>query len=372
MAALVLLAGICAADAHAQSRTETRNYERTLGKPSLEAYDRFLKKYPSSVYADDVRARRDTLLNISPYDMEEARTIISAFTSTEGPFIAFADRREAKDRIYGFRLLGQAVEISAIEKAGDEWKKIFSYENPSQLSSLPTEKAFVDGIGEFRCRGARHIQFSYLVNYKEEAQRQAYVAACFCPQTEEYRELAFSGKSLLQDAGSSTDYRIEGRVRENMTVGMDKPEMRALLGIVESNDRLVKIPDNYYLADVDIEWWNDNNPDALTTAKSLKMNIIQEGSALIEQFGKAKRQSSGKYSAALLDIRGYTVIVAYRKAQNDYILAWAEPECKDRYRDRLLNSISFDNADTLSLFFYQRNKTFKYRINLSSKTLSRR
>ena len=46
-AALVLL--LAAASLAAQNKAETKFYQKTLSKPSVEAFDKFLKKYPSSV-----------------------------------------------------------------------------------------------------------------------------------------------------------------------------------------------------------------------------------------------------------------------------------------------------------------------------------
>ena len=98
MAALALL--LAAAPLSAQKKAETRLYDRTLSKPSLEAFDKFLKKYPASVYADDIRARKDTLLNISPYDEAQAAQIAGPLLPAGTEFRAVADRREAVDRIY--------------------------------------------------------------------------------------------------------------------------------------------------------------------------------------------------------------------------------------------------------------------------------
>ena len=141
---------------------------------------------------------------------------------------------------------------------------------------------------------------------------------------------------------------------------------------MDENPCLEAIPENFWLTDAAIEWWLEQNPGALTDATHLKFNIIQKESSLVEEFTKARgKKNSGKYTAAMFDHRGYTVIVAYQKADDNYVLAWAEPECKDHYRDRLLNSIAFDDANTLAMSYYHGNRTFKYRLNLTSKNLRR-
>ena len=70
-------------DASAQSRAETRNYRKAIEKADLEAYDRFLSKYPDSAYGADIAARRDTLLSISPYS--EAMPRASASECSKKP-----------------------------------------------------------------------------------------------------------------------------------------------------------------------------------------------------------------------------------------------------------------------------------------------
>ena len=92
----------------------------------------------------------------------------------------------------------------------------------------------------------------------------------------------------------------------------------------------------------------------------------------MESFAKAKgKVESSKYRAAIMDIRGWSVIVVYEKESGNYVLAWAEPECKDHKKDRLLNSLYFKNPYTLTMYYYQGSKSFSYELNLASKKLSR-
>ena len=73
-----------AASAQAKSqptpnKAETTLYQKTIAKPSVKAADKFLKKYPESVYAQKVHNLKDSLLtvafngqNISHISKEEA------------------------------------------------------------------------------------------------------------------------------------------------------------------------------------------------------------------------------------------------------------------------------------------------------------
>lgn len=373
IAALALL--LAAAPLSAQKKAETRLYEKTLSKPSVEAFDKFLKKYPSSVYAAEILARKDTLLNISPYDMEQATAIAAAQLGADIPLLGVAARSGGVDRIWAVCLGGEAlaldqVRIVTLELGAAGWTQCGVYDAPAADAEGMSERSFADGTQRFEIRGTRFLRFNYLLRSADGVQ-QTYVAAAYAPQTDEFGCVSFRGRDV-RTLGEAAPYRISGRSDEAMLSGMERPWMRLMLKDIQDNPLLEQIPDDLWLTDEAIAWWQEQNPDALTTATHLKFNILQPESSLVSEFSKARgKKSSSKYTAALFDHRGWTVIVVYQKADDKYVLAWAEPEAADHYRDRLLNSIAFDDANTLALSYYHGNKTFKYRLNLSSKNLRR-
>lgn len=367
-AALLLL--LCAVPLSAQKKAETKLYDKTIAAPSIAAFDKFLKKYPSSVYAADILARKDTLLNITPYDEVKAAAIAGPLLPGGAQFRAIADRREAVDRIYAICLDGEGLALDQVRivtfvKKGGDWEQEGVYDAPAADAEGMTARAFVDGTSVVTIRGTRYLFFHYLM----EGAQPAYVAAAYAPQTDEFGCVSFRGKDIRT---ADEPYRLSGRSDEALLSGMDRPWMRLLLKDIQDNPALEQIPENFYLTDAAIDWWLTQNPDALTTATKMKFNILQEESSLVEEFANVKgKKNSSKYTAAMFDHRGYTVIVVYQKDDKNYVLAWAEPECKDHYRDRLLNSIAFDDANTLAMSYYHGNRTFKYRLNLTSKNLRR-
>lgn len=367
-AALILL--LAAAPLSAQKKAETKLYDKTIAAPSVAAFDKFLKKYPSSVYAADILARKDTLLNITPYDEAQAAAIAGPLLPGGTEFRAIADRREAVDRIYAICLSGEGLALDQVRivtfvKGRSDWSQEGVYDAPASDAEGMSSRSFVDGTSVVTIRGTRYLFFHYLM----EGAQPAYVAAAYAPQTDEFGCVSFRGKDIRS---GGEPYRLSGRSDEALLSGMDRPWMRLLLKDIQDNPALEQIPENFYLTDAAIDWWLTQNPDALTSATHLKFNILQAESSLVEEFAKAKgKKNSSKYTTAMFDHRGYTVIVAYQKADDNYVLAWAEPECKDHYRDRLLNSISFDDANTLAMSYYHGNRTFKYRLNLTSKNLRR-
>lgn len=365
---------LAAAPLSAQTKAETKLYNKTLSKPTVAAFDKFLKKYPTSVYAADILARKDTLLNISPYSGAEAAAIAAELLPGGMKLVAVPDRREAVDRIYAFCLDGEGlaldqVRIVALEKGRDAWTVSGSFDAYASDAEGMAERDFADAPQALTIRGTRYLRFNYLLRSADGA-RQAYVAAAYAPQTDEFGCVTFSGKDIRRDGDA---YRIYGRSDEAMLSGLDRPWMRLLLKDVNDNPLLEAVPENLWLTDAAIEWWQEQNPDALTAATHLKFNILQKESSLVEEFARARgRKNSGKYTAAMFDHRGYTVIVAYQKADDSYVLAWVEPECKNPNRDRLLNSISFEDANSLEMSYYQGNRMFKYHLNLASKNLRRK
>ena len=372
-AALVLL--LAAAPLAAQNKAETKLYQKTLSKPSVEAFDKFLKKYPSSVYASDILARKDTLLNISPYDMTQAAAIAAGLLPSDAVFRAIADRREAVDRIYAVCLSGEGlaldqVRIVSFRQVRGDWEQESVYDAPAADPGETDCRYFMDSTSVLTIRDTRYLRFNYMLA-SLDGSTQTYVAAAYAPQTDDFGCVAFEGNSELKD-GDSAPYRLSGRVNEMALSGMERPFMRLMLQDVRNNPLLEEIPENFWLTDAAINWWLTQNPDALTTATHLKFNILQEESSLVEEYKNAKgKKNSSKYTAAMFDHRGYTVIVVYQKDDKNYVLAWAETECADHYRDRLLNSIAFDAANTLARSYYHGNRTFKYRLNLTSKNLRR-
>ena len=375
---VVLLLLLAAAPLSAQKRAETKLYQKTLSAPSVEAFDKFLKKYPSSVYAEDILARKDTLLNISPYDMAQAAAIAASLLPEDTEFLAIADRREAVDRIYAVCLGGpemlialDVVRIVTFAKGRDGWVQESLYDAPAAPDGEAAYRNFVDGSSIITIRDTRYLRFNYLLDdlYGTD---QTYVAAAYAPQTDDFGCVSFYGINQLK-SNDSAPYRISGRINEVAMTGAERPFMRLLLKDVQDNPLLEEIPENFYLTDAAIQWWLDVNAETFSGGSThLKFNILPENCSLVEEYQAAKgKKNSSKYTAAMFDHRGYTVIVVYQKADKNYVLAWAEVECVDHYRDRLLNSISFDDANTLEMAYYHGNRTYKYHLNLTSKALRR-
>lgn len=352
----------------AQTRSETKSYEKAIAKPSLKAYDKFLKKYPSSVYAGDISARRDTLLSISPYGFDQAAKIFADFVPNDGESRAFGFRKNAVDRIYAVRISPEGdIVVDAIEKNGNSWEALDRFTMPLNMEEGLKISGFVDSCSTFRIRDEFFFSFNLLADDKSSGS-QSYISACFSPDSFFYGSVCFNGTPLPKQ---NEPYHIRGRI-DSFSAETSAPQIRLLAARIQDNPLLEKIPDSEYYTSSAIQKWIEENPSALSSASQLHFLGIENESTLVQQFAKAKgKQESARYTAVIMDIQGYTVIVVKQKSDGQYVLAWAEPQCKDKYKDRLLNSIYFTGANTLSMQYYHGKRTFSYSLNLSNKQIKR-
>ena len=121
-AALLLCAGL---PASAQSKKETKLYEKTLQTRTAAAYNKFLKKFPSSVYAPEISAMRDTLLSISPISADEAFDVLTGLLpelkrEENRPQIlkAIGYRDEGRDYVLGVCIAPQVVPSGVVRQRG--------------------------------------------------------------------------------------------------------------------------------------------------------------------------------------------------------------------------------------------------------------
>lgn len=270
--------------------------------------------------------------------------IMSEFVTT--PYIAFPNNNQA----IAITFVGNTYHIYIAEYLKKEWtiKESFDYQT--------------NGDGDIK--GVFDTQYEkngFLIAGISAEDSYTYIS--YNPGSKDFAELIFSGKKLA-------DGKIEGTSNESF-YGQSRVDVNLLYGEMDTNPRLVRIPNDILISDLAVQDWLEANPNATTKATKVTISILPAESSLIPLFEKSKKQSSAKYTAAIIDERGYTLIIAKQKSNGDYLLVWAEPECKDHQNDRLLNSIYFSDASTMKMSYYHGRKTFSYYLNLSSKVLKR-
>lgn len=399
--ALLMAAGTVSA----QTKSETKLYTKTINKPSLKAFDKFLAKYPDSVYRLEILTLRDSKL-LDELDQEDAYAVAafieqhpdspmmpvaseimqrhntSKISKEEACAIAKGLYPGAADAV-GYKYMGSesviavAVEGSEIVAyklqkdgegtwSGGEMKRFERYTLDSNLSETRLE-----GPVELMKINSRNLLYFNSLNYSENVKNLEYVASLYDMENDSQTNAMFYGRNM----GKSLDeFKIEGQCPDALGGGIMLPENVYLINSLNSNPALQQISKADALTDDSIAWWLSKNPAAETSATRLTFGALDEESSLVEGFKKCSsrdKDSSANFTAALFNIRDYTVIVAYSKSNKNYILLWCEPVCKNKNRDKLLNTIYFEDANTLDLFYYKGKTTFKIRVNAATRAVRR-
>lgn len=387
----------------AQTPAETKLYNKTLKKPSVKAYEKFLAKYPSSVYSLEILTLRDSTLfaavdkedaeaveafaaahpdsplsgqvgdviarhNTSPLSKEEALAAVRALAPSATDAVGY--RRANRDYALGLSAEGGALTLYRYALGADgawalaDTRSLERYNLDGKLADCkldgPVELVEIDG--------KKFLSFNY-INSSDNSKVIEYVVSLFNPADDSVTHSMFYGRDMSAKDG----LKIEGQCPEALS-SLVLPENAWLLNRINSDPRFEQISKANALTDDSIAWWLEKNPEAETRASRLNFGALDEESSLVAGFKAARsrdKDSSRSFTAALFDIRDYTVIVAYSKTYKNYILVWCEPVCKNKNRDKLLNTIYFEDDASLALFYYKGKTTFKHHINLANRSIRR-
>jgi len=295
----------------------------------------------------------------------QADSILSAMASPAGAFRTYVLGENEDSKIYGFipsRDSAQVKVLSIIPVRG-EWTLGSSVTYPDGGENGFSFTGFVeDTVGVVETSGVKFLTYSTMRQKDGQVQK---LLSIYKPELDSFQRLSFIGKRL-------SDGKIEGSSNENFVIGLERPEMRWAVARLHSDPELVFISEADLMTDQAIEWWISKNPSALTGTSRITFGKIDEGSSLVAAYQKATKENLDAYRAATFDIRGYTVVVSFRKSDGGYSLVWAEPVCKNKKTDRYLNTIYKASGNTLSMFYYKGNTTFKNNLNLANGSLQKR
>ena len=59
---LIIIASLCFTPLLAQKKGETKLFKNTIAKGDTTSFNKFLAKYPNSVYAPTIQAKKDSLI----------------------------------------------------------------------------------------------------------------------------------------------------------------------------------------------------------------------------------------------------------------------------------------------------------------------
>ena len=280
-------------------------------------------------------------------------------------------------------------------------------------------EALRDSVSFVNVAGTDYILFSYLRD-GEDPGTLDWTLKAVSFSGDRFEHVNFVGKPLPPEGER---FRIEGFSGSAMRANTD--ELTDYLdSLLLADKRLVVLPESVYKTDKVVEWWLQNNPRALSSAKKvLFASLPADCSAVVAFEGSAGgaagaggasgaggadavggavgaagaagagvaggggdraavgggagavaknkvKSKSGRYQLASVDLRGYTLVILKNLKQNSYTLVWAEPTGVKKSDRRLMN-LYFADDNTIAMVFYHGNSMLKYRIALGSGQLWR-
>ena len=276
-------------------------------------------------------------------------------------------------------------------------------------------EALRDSVSFVNVAGTDYILFSYLRD-GEDPGTLDWTLKAVSFSGDRFEHVNFVGKPLPPEGER---FRIEGFSGSAMRANTD--ELTDYLdSLLLADKRLVVLPESVYKTDKVVEWWLQNNPSALSSAKKvLFASLPADCSAVVAFEGSAAgaggsagvaaggadavggavgaagvagvaggdrapvgaagagavaknkvKSKSGRYQLASVDLRGYTLVILKNLKQNSYTLVWAEPTGVKKSDRRLMN-LYFADDNTIAMVFYHGNSMLKYRISLGSGQLWR-
>lgn len=264
-------------------------------------------------------------------------------------------------------------------------------------------EALRDSVSFVNVAGTDYILFSYL-HEGEDPGTLDWTLKAVSFSGDRFEHVNFVGKPLPPEGER---FRIEGFSGSAMRANTD--ELTDYLdSLLLADKRLVVLPESVYKTDKVVEWWLENNPRALSSAKkALFASLPADCSAVVAFEGSAAgasgaagaggggdraavggcaagasgaggaavaknkvKSKSGRYQLASVDLRGYTLVIVKNVKKNSHTLVWAEPTGVKKSDRRLMN-LYFADDNTIAMVFYHGNSMLKYRIALGSGQLWR-
>ena len=342
-------------------RAESILYHKTMDKATVKDADKFLKKYPESIYAPLVRQMKDSLLlvkfkdeNLSRISREEALRIAGG--AAVDAIGWKKDKKEqvlALDKDFSLRVLsldGTLLETRRIP--------VYTMGSGTPARKLVMNMEVIMPLDELRY----YVHFGYTNSASE------YVEALYLPPQDIVFQAIYYGRALPLQNGDA--YRIEGESPEMMD-GLDgSSEISWLASRFKANPRLLPVSEADLLTDASIRWWFQKNSAAANQSVKLSFGVLDTRSSLVRAYRNAKKVSGKNNDVAVIDIRGYTVIVAGSKSSGKYRLVWCERKCANKKTDPYIYNYYFENdGTTLELIYYKGNTTFKRKISFANQVV---
>lgn len=402
-----LIASSAATTAIAQSKSENKLYNTAVAKNDLKTANKFLAKFPNSVYAPKITRMRDSI-NFSKLDTNDVTDYItfleqypksyfaqvankkieelntSSITDTQAMEIALGAgfAKEEIAAVKGVKNLNREhVAVIVAPQAGTSEYRIvlLAQENGNwkETSSLKEQvytndyalKEFKagDDIKAVTINGVQHLYFTY-VNSSSDIDPRSRMANNDCEMAFNLYSLADNSVYNVLFSGKMENGIIYGSSMDSAQGGMmATPQQTYLIRAMAAKENLKPFEEERFMAQELIKWWYSNNPQ---NAKNIAFGIIPDNSPLLVLFNQDKnKEKVGNYTVALLEkIFGNTIIIVRNNENGQHSLAMCQPTPLND-KDLELSTFYGEKGNILVLYYFKGKNTLKKRLNLSSKRL---
>ncbi|MBR5855698.1 MAG: hypothetical protein IKY70_00280 [Bacteroidales bacterium] len=376
--------------ATAQKKGETKLFNNAIAKGDTISFNKFLTKYPKSVYAPIVQAKKDSLIksyNTTALSPEEAAAIIKAnvpaLANTESGigFIALSGKKNNKEYIVGVVAPQKddpstlkVIRIDQTEQGG--WQESLSTNAARYMQDDALTLFSMASINDLFCNrcipeevvidGDKYICFYYL-NYSTGSDERS-------GWPNNNIELVANLVSMADGTIYSTTYAgerngdiIEGSLADIAQGGsMSTPQMTWLMRSLGKSSQLKPFDREKALTKKAIQWWYDNNPQG---SSKLNFGVLEEDHPIVKRFLEDKYIEKSKNNrATFFNIMGTTVVCNYNKSTNQYLLLSCEKEPANPKTEKNLNTLYFEKENVIVLYYYKGKQAIKERIDLNAKT----
>lgn len=403
--------------AQAQTKAETKLYNTAKTKGDVKSINKFLNKFPNSVYSVEITKMKDsiTFFNLdnndvvaymnfcnehpTSYYLKAAEDKIAILNTSS---ISAAQAKEIANGFYGadateknivksFKNLNKEniiviwyesgktnYNVEILTQNGDNWEKSNSInENKYILDDNLSSLEFVGECKVVTIKGEQYVQFSYtnrtnaIDNRSKLPNNNAeYVLNLYSIKDNSIYSAMYSGVVNLDATTESFDnekFIIYGKCNDTAGGGMYATEqMKYLLKELSKNDKLQPVDNQKFIVHETILWWYNNNPE---NVKKLKYGAIDKTNPIAIAFDESKyKEKAGDKIVNFFDIYNTTVIVSYDTVEKTYALIWCEPVATDK-KGAQLSNLYHEKLGIVALIYYKGNKAIKKRINLNSRAI---
>ncbi len=411
----IMFCGVCTLT-QAQTKSETKLYNTTKTKGDLKSINKFLSKYPNSIYAKEITQLKDSItffglnkndvleyinfckehpdsyyyqaannkiseLNTSKISDSQAQEITADFYGENAPkkSIIKSVKNFNKENIVVIWEDGKTTyNIEVITQTPEGWQKSNNLTEHKYISDNNLNLfEFVENCKVVTINGEQYIQYSY-TNRSQQVDKRSnltnnnaeYVINLYSINDNSVYSAMYSGLTNINSVSKpydSEDFIIYGKCNDSAAGGIYATEqMKYLLRELSKNNKLQPFDKEQFIVQETIQWWYDNNP---VNAKQLKFGAINKDNPIAKAFdASTQKEKVGNKLVNFFDIYNTTVIVAYDRADKSYTLVWCEPVAVKK-SDAQLSNLYQDKQNTIALFYYKGNTAYKKRINLNNRTI---